>query len=271
MARGHHSHTEGMLALDALAMHSGLRNVSPGLKTVFSVGSLLLCVGAADALVGVAVACSMAAIICLLSKVPLGRLLRLLRLPVLFLTISCLVILVECAGAPMGLWQLRLGGLWLCVTAWSLERAVTLFFQTLGAVCCLFFLSTSTPMPQLIEVLRKCHLPELMIELMYLIYRYLFVLLEVQRQMTVAASARLGYDGWRRSLTTAGWISGGLLASSFRRSSACYDAMEARGYEGRLAFLTHTPELRLCHVLAAAAYLLLLGLLILMRKRGLAL
>ena len=267
----HHTHTEGILTLDALAARSGLRGVSPGLKTAFSVGSLLLCVGAADPVVGAAVACSMAAIIWLLGKVPLDRLLRLLRLPLLFLAVSCLVILMDFTKAPMGLWQLRLGGLWLCVTAQSLERAVTLFFQAMGAVCCLYFLSTSTPMPQLIEVLRKCRLPELMIELMYLIYRYLFVLLEVQRQMTVAASARLGYDGWRRSLTTAGKISGGLLASSFRRSSACYDAMEARGYEGRLAFLCRTPKLRLCHVLAAAAYLLMLGLLILIRKRGIAL
>lgn len=267
----HHTHTGGILTLDALAARSGLRGVSPGLKTVFSVGSLLLCVGAADAVVGVAVACSMAAIIWLLGKVPLPRLLRLLRIPMLFLAVSCLVILLEFTRTPMGLWQLHLGGGWLCVTAQSLERAVTLFFQAMGAVCCLYFLSTTTPMPQLIEVLRKCHLPELMIELMYLIYRYLFVLLEVQQQMTVAASARLGYDGWRRSVTTAGKISGGLLASSFRRSSACYDAMEARGYEGRLAFLCHMPKLRLPHVLAAAAYLLLLGLLILIRKGGLVL
>ena len=162
MAHGHHHHTHsgGILTLDALAARSGLRGVSPGLKTVFSVGSLLLCVGAADPVVGAAVACSMAAIIWLLGKVPLDRLLRLLRLPLLFLAVSCLVILLEFTKAPMGLWQLRLGGLWLCVTAQSLERAVTLFFQAMGAVCCLYFLSSSTPMPQLIEVLRKCRLPE---------------------------------------------------------------------------------------------------------------
>ena len=196
---------------------------------------------------------------------------RLLKIPLLFLCVSCLVILLEVVREPLGLWQLKVGSWWLCVTSESLHRAVTLFFQAMGAVCCLYALSSSTPMPQIIEVLRRCHVPELVIELMYLIYRYLFVLLEVQRQMTVAASARLGYDGWRRSLTTAGKISGGLLASSFRRSSACYDAMEARGYEGRLAFLSRTPKLRWSHALAAAAYLLVLGLLILIRKRGIVL
>ncbi|MDD6188326.1 MAG: cobalt ECF transporter T component CbiQ [Clostridiales bacterium] len=266
MAKGHTHHIGGMLTLDALAAHSGLRGVSPGLKMAFSVASLLLCVGAADAVVGVAVACSMVCIIRWLGGVPFGRILRLLRIPMLFLVVSCLVILLEVSHAPIGLWQMRLGSIWLCVTAQSLHRAVTLFFQALGAVCCLYFLSTSTPMPQIIEVLRKCHLPELIIELMYLIYRYLFVLLEVQRQMTIAAMTRLGYVNWRRSLSTAGKISGGLLASSFRRSSVCYDAMEARGYSGKLAFLSHSPELCLRHALAAAGYCALLGLLIMVRK-----
>ena len=255
-----------MLMLDSLAAHSGLRGVSPGLKTGFSVLVLLLCVGAADALVGIAVAVSMILILVFLGKTPAGEVIELLKIPLLFLGVSCLVILVEISPVPLGSWQLPVGRLWVCVTRDSLHRAVTLFFQAMGAVTCLYFLSATTPMPQLIEVLRRCHVPELVIELMYLIYRYLFVLLEVQRQMTVSATARLGYVGLRRSVSTAGRVSGALLASSFRRSSLCYDAMESRGYDGRLAFLAHMPGLQRRHLLAAAGYLLALVGLILVRK-----
>lgn len=271
MAHSHSHHAGGILTLDTLAAHSGLRGVSPALKTFFSVATLLLCVGAADAVVGMAVAVSMIVMMWKLSKIHLESVMRLLRIPLLFLLASYLVILLEWMKSPGGIWQLQLGGGWLGITENSLHQAVTLFFQAMGSVCCLFFLSTSTPMPQLIEVLRKCHLPELMIELMYLIYRYLFVLLEVQRQMTVAATARLGYADWKRSLITVGKISGGLLASSFRRSNACYDAMEARGYQGKLVFLSHTPKLRMEHVGVALAYGVLLCLLILIRKRGIVL
>lgn len=268
MAFGHH-HSGNMgafLALDTLAARSGLRGVSPALKTLLSVGSLVLCVSAGDAVVGAAVASSMLLILHLLGKAPLDRLLRLLLAPAVFLALSCLVLLLTAAAEPMGIWQLRLGGLWLCITEESLHRTAVLCLQALGAVCCLLFLGATTPMAQLIEIMRRCHVPEVMIELMYLIYRYLFVLLEVQRQLTTAASARLGYDGWRRSVTTAGRVGGTLLASSFRRSSACYDAMEARGYTGRLSFLCHMPPLRGRHVLAAGTYLALLCLLILVRK-----
>ena len=266
MAHGHSHHSGGMLMLDTLAAHSGLRRVSTGLKTAFSVLVLLLCVGAADALVGIAVAASMAALMWLLGKVTPGRIFQVLRIPMVFLVVSCAVILLEPGRGSFGIWQLQVGNLWLCVTRDSLHRAVTLFFQAMGAVTCLYFLSTSTPMPQLIEVLHRCHVPQLVIELMYLIYRYLFVLLDVQQKLTTAASARLGYAGVRRSVSTAGRVSGALLSSSFRRSSLCFDAMESRGYDGRLAFLSHTPPLRWEHLLAAFAYVLALLGLILVRK-----
>lgn len=266
MAHRHSHHSGGMLMLDTLAAHSGLRSVSPGLKAAFSILVLLLCVGAADAVVGIAIAVSMVLLMWLLGKVSPGQIYRLLRIPMLFLIVSCAVILLELCAEPLGIRQWKLGRFWLCITPESFDRAVTVFFQAMGAVTCLYFLSATTPMPQLIEVLRRCHLPELVIELMYLIYRYLFVLLETQQQLTVAATARLGYAGVCRSVSTAGRVSGTLLASSFRRSSLCFDAMESRGYDGRLAFLSHTPRLRWQHLLAAAVYIVVLLGLILIRK-----
>lgn len=266
MAHGHSHHSGGILMLDTLAAHSGLRSVSPGLKTAFSVLVLLLCVGAADAVVGIAVAVSMAALMWLLGKVSPEQIFQLLRIPMLFLIVSCTVILLELGHGPFGIWQLHVGNLWFCVTQDSLHRAVTLFFQAMGAVTCLYFLSSTTPMPQLIEVLRRCHMPELVIELMYLIYRYLFVLLDVQQKLTTAASARLGYAGARRSVSTAGRVSGALLASSFRRSSQCYDAMESRCYDGKLRFLSHMPPVQTVHALAAGVYVLVLVGFIVVRK-----
>lgn len=267
----HTHHAGGMLMLDTLAAHSGLLGVSPAIKTGFSIIALVTCVAASDAVVGLFVALSMILIMRFPGKTSFSRILALLRIPMLFLTVSCLVILLEISGNPMGIRQLRLGRFFLCITEHSLSRAVTLFFQAMGAVCCLYALSSTTPMPQLIEVFRRCHVPELVIELMYLIYRYLFVLLDVQRKLTTAASARLGYRGLRNSVCTAGRISGALLASSFRRSNQCFDAMESRGYDGKLRFLSHTPAFQWQHLLTAAAYLLVLFIIVLFRKRVLCL
>lgn len=76
---GHGHSSGGVLMLDTLAAHSGLRNVSPGLKTAFSVLVLLLCVGASDAVVGTAVALSMILAMVFLGKTPAARVAALLR------------------------------------------------------------------------------------------------------------------------------------------------------------------------------------------------
>ena len=126
MARCHSHHDSGFLMLDALTAHSGLRRVSPGLKTAFSVGTLLLCVGAADAVVGASVAISMLLLICRYGGVPLGRILRLLRLPLVFLMVSCLVIWLDFAPEPIGIWRLSLGSTWLCVTRVTIADIVAM-------------------------------------------------------------------------------------------------------------------------------------------------
>ena len=110
--------------LDSLAAHSGLRSVSPGLKTAFSVLVLLLCVGASDAVVGIFVALSMVLIMGLLGKTPMDHIAQLLTIPLLFLSVSCLVILLEVVREPMGVWQVALGPWWVCITGQSLHRAV---------------------------------------------------------------------------------------------------------------------------------------------------
>ena len=56
--------------------------------------------------------------------------------------------------------------------------------------------------------------------------------------MKDSAASRLGYRGLKRSLRTTGLVYGGLLANSFRRAGACFDAMESRCYTGQIAFLT---------------------------------
>lgn len=248
-----HSHSGGLAMLDTLAAHSPLREVSPGLKVVFTVAVLFAAIAAGHWAAGLFVCLTMVLAMAVLGGLSLRKIAALLRIPLLFLVVGCAVVLVE--------WQ---GGF--AVTKASALAAGTLFFQALGAVSCLFFFSTTTPMPQLIEVLRRWRLPDVVIELMYLIYRYLFVLLTVQRQMTISATARLGYRGLRRSVATAGKVSGNLLAASFRRSRAYFDAMEARCYDGRLAFLATVPPLKRRHVLAAAGYLIVLLAVIFLSK-----
>ena len=103
-------------------------------------------------------------------------------------------------------------------------------------------------------MLRRLHLPSLMTELMYLIYRFVFVLLDTHGRMREAAGARLGWRDFRTSCRSFGGTAAGLLLVALRKSRTYYDAMAARGYDGGLCFLEEDKPLRAVQLAGMAVF-----------------
>lgn len=234
-AFGSHSHG-GVLVMDIYARRSRYFKWSPALKTVGCVLLLFLCAASPTPRVPLALAVVLAALT-VWGGIPLHKYLALLSLPAAFLLLSGLALLWDYARVMDGVAAIPFWNGWLVVTAAAQVRARLVMARALGAVSCLYFLSTSTTMPEILSVLRRAHVPSVMTELAVFIYRYIFVLLSVYQSMRDAAASRLGYSGFARSIRTTGALYGNLLASSFRRAGACFDAMESRCYDGESRFL----------------------------------
>lgn len=252
----------GMLHIDQIAQRSGLIHINPGCKVAFAVAALVLCVASPSPLPPLAALATMAAFTIRWGRVPFSRYRSLLLLPASFVAMSTAVILFDFSTAPQGLLDLPLFGGYLSVTADGRRDAILTACRALGAVSCLFFMSLTTPLHEIVGVLRRIRVPAIVIELMYLIYRFLFILLDRQQQRITAADARLGFGRPGQSLRTYGRLSAGVLAEAFRRASQCFDAMEARCYDGSLRFLEREKPLRAKHVAFACCYLAALGLLV---------
>ncbi|WP_130863024.1 cobalt ECF transporter T component CbiQ [Bacilliculturomica massiliensis] len=255
-ALGRHSH-DGVLSIDIIAQRSRLCSVNPALKVCGCVGLLIFCVAADSVPVGVGLALAMLLLTVAAGGLPLHDYLALLALPAAFMLVSGLALLFSWEKSPVGVINLPLAGGWLSVTAAAQVRTLLVMAKALGAVSCLYLLSLSTPMTDIINVLRRARVPAVVVELMYLIYRYIFILLNMHRTMRDAAESRLGYDSYRQSLRTTGQIYGNLLALSFRKAGACFDAMESRCYDGEIRFLEQAKPLRPLHILTAAGLALL--------------
>ena len=89
---------------------------------------------------------------------------------------------------------------------------------------------------------------------MYLIYRFIFVLLDTHGRMREAAGARLGWRDFRTSCRSFGGTAAGLLVVSLRKSRTYYDAMAARGYDGALCFLEEDKPWRASQVAGMLAF-----------------
>lgn len=238
LAGGHHH--DGVLTMDVYARRSRLCRENAAFKTGVSLLLLILCICCQSPIPPLCLFIFLSAVTVAAGGIRLRTYLSLLTLPGVFLLLSGLTLLWDYTSKlpEEAVLSLPFFGGWLAVLPTAQSLAMLVLSRALGAVSCLYFLSLSTPLPELLAVLRRAHVPAIMVELAVLIYRYIFILLATFREMKDSAASRLGYRGLKRSLRTTGLVYGGLLANSFRRAGACFDAMESRCYTGQIAFLT---------------------------------
>lgn len=238
LAGGHHH--DGVLTMDVYARRSQLCRENAAFKTGISLLLLILCICCQSPVPPLCLFVFLSVVTVAAGGIRLRTYLSLLTLPGVFLLLSGLTLLWNYTSKlpEEAVISLPFFGGWLAVVPAAQWLGMLVLSRALGAVSCLYFLSLSTPLPELLAVLRRAHVPAIVVELAVLIYRYIFILLATFRDMKDSAASRLGYRGVKRSLHTTGLVYGGLLTNSFRRAGACFDAMESRCYTGRIAFLT---------------------------------
>ena len=243
------------MIIDVLAQRSRLKNINPALKfwTLFIL--LILSVASRNAFTGIFLTIAMLVLAVAAGGLGLRHYLRILALPMSFLLIGGLALLFEVSAEPIGNMSFQIFGYWLCVTENTQAQTTLVIFRALGAVSCLCVLSVTTPMSDIIGVLRRARCPELLIDLMYLIYRYIFILLSLHHDMRDAAKSRLGFRDYWTSLRTTGKIYSNLLARSYQFAGKNFDAMESRCYDGGIRFLERRSGITFAQASVCAALL----------------
>jgi cobalt/nickel transport system permease protein len=122
-------------------------------------------------------------------------------------------------------------------------------------------------MTDILTQLRKLKLPALFIELMLLIYRFIFVLTDVASAITTSQNSRLGNRNFKTSCKSFGSLGSALFIRAMKKSDALYDSMEARCYDGTIHVLTENYPAKSSELLLLILYELLLILLMIWRIR----
>lgn len=244
-----------MMMLDKLAYSSPLRYKSTTLKAAFAIAVLLFCVAIRSFVIGGVVLILMGALTVIYSKVSFPGYLKLMMVPLTFLILGTVAVAVDLSAEPVGFVNLAAGSKYLVVTKGSLLYAFRLIVVSLSAVSCLYFLILTTTMLELIGLLRKLHCPWLVLELMMLIYRFIFVLLDTAAAVTTAQKCRLGNRTMGSSINSMGQMLASLFVIAMGRSSNLFSAMEARCYDGRIRTLQESEPLRPRDFILLAGYL----------------
>ncbi|SFF11865.1 cobalt/nickel transport system permease protein [Paenibacillus algorifonticola] len=90
------------------------------------------------------------------------------------------------AGWVLVSWEL----LSLYVPEASVALAGYIFTRILACLACMFFITLTTPFPELLQVLKRLKMPQIVLELMIIMYRFIFLLLDTAGAMLIAQRAR---------------------------------------------------------------------------------
>lgn len=205
------------------------RSVSPAAKGVFAASGFVAAFAAGSPLSAVIVASLLTVVSVLGAGVALGRYLRVAVPALFFLALGSLSLAFSLDVAndtPV----LRLAPA-------GLDKLAEVGARSLGALAALLFLVLTTPLIDLIALLRRLKTPELLLEIMVLCYRMLFVFSAVVHDTLTAQSARLGYATPRLAIRSLGELAANLTLQVWQRAHALNVAAQARNNDGPLRFI----------------------------------
>lgn len=119
------------------------------------------------------------------------------------------------------------------LTAWQegAMKGLLLFMRIMAAVTLATLLAFSTPMIEILETLRLCRIPGIIIDIADMMYRYIFIIQDTASTMHRAQVSRMGDQGsWTQRVGDTGRIASSILVKSLDRSTRIYQAMLSRGY-----------------------------------------
>jgi len=252
-----HKHGEGY-SIDFYAYTSKIRHWNATFKVSLSVLTLILCIIFDNPYVSAVVIIAMAYLIIVKGDLSVHMYLSILAIPIVFILVGTFTIAIDFSKQPMGEYNLYLGFCYVFTSKVKLKAVSFLILKVFAAISALQMMTLSTPSTEIIYVLRKAHIPKLIIELMSLIYRYIFILMDIYTKMKNSAESRLGYCDFKTSWYTFGSIASNMLVISLNKANSYYDAMEARCYDGNLIFLEEDKKVEIIQIVAAAVFIIFL-------------
>ncbi len=119
------------------------------------------------------------------------------------------------------------------VTLPGVMYATTFTLRVTACVSCISLLLFTTRVSDLLHTLRSLKIPGPMVDMLVLVYRYLFSILSELHRMLLGRECRVvSKQRLRDKWSDGGKVVGNFLSRTFSRGENVYKAMRARGYDG---------------------------------------
>ena len=223
--------------LEDIAQKNGLRQVNTYLKIGAGIGAICLCLLSKSYVAPLFIAFFLTCGILFLARVNAKTYAELFIYPFWFAIMSVTGIVLIFGGDTV-FWRWDpLPWISLSITRESINQGFFVFCRIFGGMSAVCFIALTTPVTDLFIIMRRCRIPEVVIDLAMIIYRTIFISLEHVIQIYHAQVMRLGYSTWRESLHSFASLCGAAFIASWDSGEDLIRAMDARCYDGKFAIM----------------------------------
>ena len=245
--------------LDNVAQNSAFRHIHPGTKLILCLGSLIICLVSPSPVVPLVSGIVLSLVLIVPARVSPVMYGEILLGPAIFTVLSVVVLLFVTGGGNV-VWQYSLfGWLSLTVTEGGIQQGVLVLCRVFGCSVSLFFIALTTPMTDLFNGMKRARIPVELIDLMMIIYRYIFIVYDQAIEIWRAQVMRLGYSRPVEAVRSFSTLCGILFISSWNAGEDLIRAMDCRCYDGKFPALDRAEPVRMRSLVPVILYLSVLS------------
>ncbi|MEH1967236.1 cobalt ECF transporter T component CbiQ [Nostoc sp.] len=231
------------LQLDTLAYTNRLRRLPPEHKLIFAFTTLAISL-ATHPLVQMLITLWMGVWTVIYARIPAGVYFRLLIFTIVFCLTSLPALMVNgvamsttgyananLPSVQLDSWYgLTLGHFYIYISHGGSIQAFRILTRALASVSCLYFLMLTVPFTEILQTLRSLRFPVLLTDLLLLMYRFIFILLNTADELWTAQNSRGGYRTLASGMKSLALLIGQLLQRTLQRYSQFSLGLQARGF-----------------------------------------
>ena len=201
-------------------------------KFLFAIGTLIIVIWINNIYVDLLMFGIMFVMTTFIAQIPVRVYLKLYILPGIFLLFSIIPILINVGKTDIFLYSIKIGRRYFGIGNDTINTSLITAFRALACISSTYFLALTTPINQLIKIFKGLKIPNSMIELLILIYRFIFIFLEEGKEIYMAQEMKFGYYGTKNSFKSFALLVKCLFIRVLLRYEDMIIALESKLYNG---------------------------------------
>ena len=223
-----------MLEIDKCAYTNALRYTNPMAKLLISFIALTLSVITNNVILHLLIMLIVSILIIFLAKVNIKLYIKCLKIPIYFLIIGTILNMINISLENQSfIFNIKVFNLYIGTTLFSIESSLYILLRAISSVISIYFLILTTPFNQLIIILKKLHIPDTLVELMVLTYRFIFIFLEEIKDIYKSQELRFGYINLKNSYNSTALLIKILFFRMMRKYEDMSITLDMKLYDGK--------------------------------------